>query len=94
MFTQKEYQDAPLINLQGGNCKKCNKLVEDVRGYVTQHQNCTEAKFAGTCHTCKLITTFQYRTYDDGRILKNTQDGWKQLIQQNWCLQFLNKFFK
>ena len=75
------------------SCKNCNKPVKDLRGYIVEHPKCTEIRFAGVCHSCKLITSYHLRHYDDGRILTNKDDGWHEInTQSNWYSRLVDKF--
>ena len=104
IFTPQQYIQAPQIVLPyksesglfieelTGRCKKCDKPVEDLRGHIAEHPNCTEIRFAGVCHPCKLITSFHLRHYNDGRILTNKDDGWHEInIKPNWYSRLMEK---
>ena len=105
IFTPQQYLEAPPIDSSyksksgisfedlGGECKKCNKPTKDFRGYIVEHPNCIEIRFAGVCHPCKLITSYHFRIYDDGRIMANEDDGWHEInTKSNWYSIIMDKF--
>jgi len=105
IFTPEQYVEAPIINIPyqsesgimieelNGKCKKCKKTVENLRGYITEHPNCTEIRFAGVCHPCKLINSFHLRHYNDGRITTNTDCGWFDIKpESNWYSRLMDRF--
>lgn len=77
-----------------GVCKKCHKSVEPLKGIVIEHHACTEFRCAGACHPCKLITSFQFRYYNDGRLLTNSDKGWKEIIQKSQWSSMVSKICK
>jgi len=75
-----------------GHCKKCHNTVESIKGIVNEYPNCIEFRCAGVCHPCKLITSFHFRYYNDGRILHNKDAGWTEVSpKSNWYNKFVNK---
>ena len=107
IFTSQQYIEAPAIKLPyqspagisvlelGAQCKNCNKKTNGLRGFIQEHENCMEIRFAGVCHPCKLITSCQMRYYKDGRIMSYKDNGWCEIdTQANWFSSLLKKIKK
>ena len=105
IFTKQQYMEAPPISLSYvakagmsyedlyGFCLKCNQPVQDLRGFVVEHVNCVEARFAGVCHQCKLITSFHLRLYPNGKMLFYKDNQWNEHDNKTWYSRLINKFY-
>jgi len=104
IFTPQQYIQSPPIVMSytakngftieelTGQCVNCDKPVENLRGLIAEHPNCTEVRFAGICHPCKIINSFHFRFYDDGRIMFQKNNIWYEAKEKsNWYSKWLKK---
>jgi len=104
IYNAEQYLKAPPISLpyksESGlvieeltvQCKNCGQPAQHLRGHIVEHPNCTEIRFAGICHPCKLITSTHMRQYNNGRMIANTDNGWVEVkTVQNWYERLVDK---
>lgn len=80
-----------------GECNSCGCTlpIEQVRGLVSRPiASVAVIEAVGVCHSCKVLTHFDYRLHDDMRITGQREDGWHTWRAEPSIWERLDSVFK